>query len=170
MALLLLEDRRNLEEAVGPLVRAARASRPLLSTAGPAEIVAQTAALEPLCSVTAAAWSADRLALAAHEAPVPWLLRFGRPVPFDVRDVGTVKEVTLETTRGDLLVVGSAGLFALASAGKPASAEKAIQHLARSAETQTLPAAFAALVAEWKKSGFAPGSRDVLLLAAKRIA
>ena len=55
------------------------------------------------------------------------------------------------------------------SAGKPASPEKAVQRLARDAETQPLSAAFAALVSEWKKTGFGPGDRDVLLLAAKRL-
>ena len=55
------------------------------------------------------------------------------------------------------------------SPGKPASPEKAVQRLARAAETQPLSAAFAALVSEWKKTGFEPGDRDVLLLAAKRL-
>jgi len=77
--------------------------------------------------------------------------------------------VALETARGDLAVVGGAGLSGMRSAGKPASPEKAVQHLARTAETQTLSAAFATLVAEWKKTGFEPGDRDVLLLAAKRV-
>ncbi|MFY9552114.1 MAG: protein kinase [Thermoanaerobaculia bacterium] len=169
LSLLLLEDRRELEQAIGPVVRAARLGRALLPSAAPAEIVAQVGVLDPLCSVTAARWSGDRLALAAREAPVPWLLRFGRPVPFDVHEASGAREVTLETTRGDLLILGSAGLFDLRSAGKPASPEKAVQHLARGAETQTLSAAFAVLVAEWKKTGFSPGSRDVLLLAAKRL-
>lgn len=169
LSLLLLEDRRELEEAVGPLVRAVRLARPMLASAAPAEIAAQIAATEPLCSVTAASWTGERLALAAREAPVPWLLRFGRPVPFEIRKSSAAQEVIVETGRGDVLVLGSAGLFALESSGKPASAEKAVQHLARGAETQSLSAAFAALVAEWKKAGFSPGSRDVLLLAAKRL-
>ncbi len=169
MSLLLLEDRRELEEAVGPLVRAARLARPMLATAAPAEIAAQVSAAEPLCSVTAASWTGERLALASREAPVPWLLRFGRPVPFEIRESSAAHEVTVETGRGDVLVLGSAGLFALESSGKPASPEKAVQHLSRGAETQSLSAAFAALVAEWKKAGFSPGARDVLLLAAKRL-
>ena len=59
--------------------------------------------------------------------------------------------------------------MALQSAGKPASPEKAIQRLARAAETQPLSGAFANLVSEWKKTGVAPGAKDVLLLAAKRL-
>jgi serine/threonine protein kinase len=168
LSLLLLEDRRELEEAVGPLVRAARLARPMLAAAAPAEIAGQVAAAEPLCSVTAASWTGERLALAARAAPVPWLLRFGRPVPFEIRESAAAQEVIVETGRGDVLVLGSAGLFALESSGKPASPEKAVQRLARGAETQSLSASFAALVAEWKKAGFSPGSRDVLLLAAKR--
>jgi hypothetical protein len=107
--------------------------------------------------------------MAARAAPVPWLLRFGRPVPFEIRETPAAKEVTVETGRGDVLVLGSAGLFALESSGKPASPEKSVQQLGRGAETQSLSAAFAALVAEWKKAGFSPGPRDVLLLAAKRL-
>jgi serine/threonine protein kinase len=168
LSLLLLEDRRELEEAVGPLVRAARLARPMLAAAAPAEIAGQVAAAEPLCSVTAASWTGERLALAARAAPVPWLLRFGRPVPFEIRESAAAQEVIVETGRGDVLVLGSAGLFALESSGKPASPEKAVQRLARGAETQSLSASFAALVAEWKKAGFSPGSRDLLLLAAKR--
>jgi serine/threonine protein kinase len=168
LSLLLLEDRRELEEAVGPLVRAARLARPMLASAAPAEVAGQVAAAEPLCSVTAASWTGERLALAARAAPVPWLLRFGRPVPFEIRESAAAQEVIVETGRGDVLVLGSAGLFALESSGKPASPEKAVQRLARGAETQSLSASFAALVAEWKKAGFSPGSRDVLLLAAKR--
>ena len=60
-------------------------------------------------------------------------------------------------------------MSALQSTGKPASPEKAIQRLARAAETQPLSAAFATLVSEWKKTGVSPGARDVLLLAAKRL-
>ncbi len=168
LSLLLLEDRRELEEAVGPLVRAARLARPMLAAAAPAEIAGQVAAAEPLCSVTVASWTGGRLVLAARAAPVPWLLRFGRPVPFEIRESAAAQEVIVETGRGDVLVLGSAGLFALESSGKPASPEKAVQHLARGAETQSLSASFAALVAEWKKAGFSPSSRDVLLLAAKR--
>ena len=100
---------------------------------------------------------------------MPYLLRFGRPVAFEVRDSGGVSEATLETAPGDLLVLASRGLFQMQPAGKAGSPEKAIQKLARGCETQPLSAGFAALVSEWKKLGIAPGARDVLLLAAKRL-
>ncbi len=169
LSLLLVEDERDLEEAVGPIVRASRLARQLLPSTAPAEIVARLGEIEPGCAVTAARWDGDRIALAARGAPVPYLLRFGRPVPFEVRESAGVSEATLETAAGDLLILASRGLFALQSAGKAASAEKAIQKLARACETQGLSAGFAALVSEWKKTGVAPGSRDVLLLAAKRL-
>jgi hypothetical protein len=100
---------------------------------------------------------------------VPHLLRLGRPVPLALGESDGIHELALETAKGDVLVMTSSGLSTLHSAGKPASPEKAIQHLARSAETQALSAAFADLVSEWKKSGMSPGTRDVLLLAAKRL-
>ncbi len=168
LALLLVEDARELEEAVGPIVRASRLARSLLPSAAPSEIVRRAGELEPGVSVTAARWDGDRIALAARDARVPYLLRFGRPVPLEVRESGGVSETALETAAGDLLVVGSQGLFALQPAGKAASPEKAVQQMARACETQTLPAGFAALVADWKRAGVSPGRREVLLLAARR--
>ena len=111
----------------------------------------------------------DRVSLASREAPVPYLLRFGRPVPFEIRDSRGTLEVSLETGKGDLLVIASSGLAALQSPGKPVSPDKSVMRLARACETQSLSAAFAALVAEWKKTNVTPGLRDVLLLAAKRL-
>jgi serine/threonine protein kinase len=168
LALLLVEDERPLEEAVGPIVRASRLARGLLAGTAPVDIVRQVAALEPDCSVTAARWEGERIAFASRNAPVPYLLRFGRPVPFEVRESGGISETSLETAAGDLAVLASRGAFLLESEGKAASAEKAVQKLARACETQALTAAFAGLVSEWKKRGFTPGPRDVLLLAAKR--
>ena len=168
LSLLLLEDRRPMEDAIAGLVRAANVGRPLLATASPTELVARVAAQEPACSITAARWQGDRIDLASREAGIPYLLRFGRPVPFEIRDADGTREVSLETGKGDLLVLASYGLFALRSAGKPLSADQSVMRLARAAETQPLSAAFAALVAEWKKLGSSPGSRDVLLLPPKR--
>ncbi len=168
LALLLLEGGADIEDSIGPLVRASGIGRKLLDASSPDQIVRAIAAAEPACAATAAVWEGDRIQLCALGAPVPYLLRFGRPVPFELAQAGGVNGVTLQTTKGDVLVMASGGLSALQSAGKPASPEKAIQHLARSAETQTLSAAFANLVSEWKKTGFSPGARDVLLLAAKR--
>jgi len=170
LALLLLEHDGSLEEAIGPLVRASGLGHRLLDGSSPSEIVLAIAAAEPACSVTAARWQEDRLALASRLAPVPHLLRFGRPLPFEVRESESLREVELETAKGDMLVIASRGLSELASPGKPASVEKAVQKLARAAETQALSAGFAALVSDWKKAGFSPGSRDALLLAARRLA
>ncbi len=169
LAFLLVEDRRDIYEAIGSLVRASTLGRKLLLETPPSEIVEKLGILEPACAVTAARFEGERLSLASREAPIPWVLRFGRPVPFQVRENAGVRDVTLETARGDLLVLASSGLSGLGSAGKPPSADKAVQRLARAAETQALSAAFAALVTEWKKAGAAPGMRDVLLLAAKRL-
>ena len=168
LSVVLLEDRRELEESVAGLVRAAAAARRALAGSPPSEVARAAATAEPGCAVTAARWEGERVSLASWSAPVPWLLRFGRPVPFDVRDREGVSEVSIETGRGDLLLLASRGLFELHSEGKPASPEKAIQHLARSAENEPLTAAFAELVADWKKKGIAPGGKDVLLLAVKR--
>ncbi|HTR03852.1 MAG TPA: protein kinase [Thermoanaerobaculia bacterium] len=169
LALLLLEHPGGLSESAGPLVRALGVGRRLLDGADAAAVVRGVGAAEPTVAATAACWEGDRVHLAAREAPIPFLLRFGRPLPFEMAESRDLREVVLETARGDLLAVVSTGLGAMRSSAKPPSPEKAVQHLARAAETQPLSAAFAGLVAEWKKTGFEPGDRDVLLLAAKRL-
>ncbi len=169
LSFLLLEHPGGLEEAIGPLVRASATGRRLLDGSAPVDVVRGIASVEPSCAATAAQWEGDRLQLAARNAPVPYVLRSGRAVPFEVQDGDEGSQVSLAASRGDLLVVCGSGLSGMRSSGKPASAEKAVQHLARAAETQPLSAAFAALVSEWKKTGFEPGDRDVLLLAAKRL-
>ena len=169
LSFLLIEDPRGLEDSIGSLVRASSLGRRLLAAASPTDIVEKVGSSEPSCSIIAARWQGDRVSLAARETPFPYLLRFGRPVPFEIRESGGTQEVSLETGKGDLLVIASGGVAGLQSAGKPTSADKCVVRLARAAETQSLSAAFAALVAEWKKTGIRPGSRDVLFLAAKRL-
>jgi serine/threonine protein kinase len=169
IAFLLVEDARDLEVSVAGLVRAGSVGRKLLADVPPAEIVEKVAAIEPQCSVTAARWETGRLFLASRNAPLPHVLRFARLVAPPVREAAGRLEASLETAPGDLLVLASSGLSMLASSGKPALAEKAILRLARSAQAEPLSAAFADLVADWKRAGVRPGPRDVFLLAAKRL-
>jgi hypothetical protein len=171
LALLLVEDARELEDSVAPIVRASRIARPLLADAAPAEIVRRATEAEPGagCAVTVARWEGDRVLLASRGAPAPFVLRFGRPVPFEVKESAGISETTLATSPSDLLVVASRGFFALPSADPQTSAEQSVQRFARGCETQGLSAAFAALVSDWKRLGVAPGDRDVLMLAARRL-
>jgi serine/threonine protein kinase len=169
LAFFLVEDLRELEDSVGGLVRAGTLGRRLLAGTTPALIVDRIAAIEPQCSVTTARWETGRLTLAARGAPLPHVLRFARLIEPPVRETDGTLEAILETAPGDLLVLASRGLAALASTGKPAPPERALVRLARSAETRPLAAAFADLVAEWKRAGTRPGPRDVFLLAAKRL-
>jgi putative methionine-R-sulfoxide reductase with GAF domain len=169
LALLLLEHPGGVADSVAPLVRAEGIGRRLLGEAGPPEVVRLIAKAEPSCAVTAVLWEADRISLVARGAPLPCLLRFGRPVSLETEEKEGTSRAALPTAGGDLLVIASSGLAAMQTSGKPVSAERAAQRLARAAETQPLSAAFAALVSEWKKAGCAPGDRDVLLLAAKRL-
>jgi serine/threonine protein kinase len=169
LALLLLEHPGGVADSVAPLVRAEGIGRRLLGEAAPPEIARSIAKAEPNCAVTAVLWEADRAAVAARGAPLPCLLRFGRPVSLEAEEKQGVRRASIPTAEGDLLVVASSGLAAMRTSSKPVPAERAAQRLARAAETQPLSAAFAALVSEWKKAGYEPGDRDVLLLAAKRI-
>jgi serine/threonine protein kinase len=169
LAMLFLEHDGGIEESIGPLVRASAAGHRHLDGSTAREVLRAVAAADPSCSATAIRWDGDRLELAARLSPVPHLLRSGRPVPFEVGEDDGIGHVAVDTSAGDLLVVAGSGIAQMQTPGKPASPERAAQHLARDAESQPLSAAFAALVAEWKKTGYEPGNRDVLLLAAKRL-
>jgi putative methionine-R-sulfoxide reductase with GAF domain/predicted Ser/Thr protein kinase len=170
IAFLLVESPLPPAEAFGALVRASGAGRPLLATGAPEEILEKTLEAEPSCSATAAVWERTRVHLAAagESASVPFLLREARPLPYPVAERRKIRSAQIDAAAGDLLVLASTGLAAMQFPAKPGAPEKAVQHFAREAEGQPLPAAFARLVSEWKRAGAAPGERDVLLLAARR--
>ena len=113
LALLLLEHPGDIEDAIGPLVRASAIGHRMLEASAPAELVRAVGAAEPACAVTAVRWEADHVRLAAREAPVPHLLRSGRPVPFEVHESEGTREVALETAKADMLVIASRGLSGL---------------------------------------------------------
>ena len=169
LALLLIEDAREPADAFNALVRALHAGRGLLKTASPAEAARTIHAGEPGCGVTVAQWDGARLALASAGAPIPYVLRRSRPLPFEIVERGDLRSASCETAAGDLLVVASRGVGEIQSSTKPAPVEKAVQHLARAADGRPLNVAFAQIVSEWKKAGDSPGQRDVFFLAARRI-
>jgi len=170
IAFLLVESPLPPAEAFGALVRASGAGRPMLATGAPEEILEKTLEAEPSCSATAAVWEGTRVHLAAagESASVPYLLREARPLPYPVAERRKIRSAQIEAAADDLLVLASTGLAAMQFPTKPGAPEKAVQHFAREAEGQPLPAAFARLVSEWKRAGAAPGEKDVLLLAARR--
>jgi tRNA A-37 threonylcarbamoyl transferase component Bud32/putative methionine-R-sulfoxide reductase with GAF domain len=168
LALLLIEDGREPADAFNALVRALHAGRGLLKTASPAEAARAIHAGEPGCGVTVARWDGARLALASAGAPIPYVLRQGRPQPFEIAERGGFRTATCETTAGDLLVLASRGVAEIQFSGRPAPPEKAVQHLARAAEGHPLNTAFSQIVSDWKKAGDTPGRRDVFFLAARR--
>ncbi len=170
IAFVLLESPLPLEEAFGSLLRAGNAGRGALRASSAAEVVDRVREAEPSCRVAAARWEGDRVFLAADavSASVPYLLREGRPVPFPVSERGEILTAESATEPGDLLVLASSGLGLIQFTGKPVPPEKSVQHFARAARDQPLPAAFAQMVSEWKRTGTAPGPRDVLLLAARQ--
>ena len=147
-----------------------RAARERLGSS-PAEAVEKALSADSSCVAAATTWQADRICLAAAGAgaSIPYLLREGRPVPFPVAQRGAAQHAEAKAERGDLLVLASSGLAALRFPAKAVPVEKSVQQFGRIAEGQSLAGAFAQLVSEWKKMGAAPGARDVLLLAARRL-
>ena len=169
LAFILVESALPKESALGCLFGAVTAGRGRLADSA-VEAVADAVRAEPSARVAAARWEGDRVELAAggEGASIPWLLRDGRPIPFEVDERGGLKRAEAETLPGDLLVLSSAGAGELRFPGKDVPPEKSIQLFARTAEGQSLAGAFAQIVSDWKRIGAAVGSRDVLLLAARR--
>ncbi len=167
---LLLESPEPPEVAFACLLRAGNVGKPVLRSASAREVVETVRAAEPSCAVTAARWEGNRVFLAAsgEGTSIPYLLRASRPVPFPVAEKEKVAAAESEAQEGDLLVLASSGLASIQFPGKPTPPEKGLQHFARAALSQSVSAAFAQLVSEWKKAGASPGGKDVLLLAARR--
>jgi serine/threonine protein kinase len=170
LAFLLVEDPREAEEAFGPLLKAISAGQRLLREVPPAELARRIVEVEPSCQVAAAAWSGDTLLLAAAGTELPLLLRGARPVPFAVASAGGVASAEVATSPGDLLVLSSRGLAQVRFSAKPISPEDLVVWLATEARERPIPAAFAKVVADGKKMGATPGPRDILVLAARRLA
>ncbi|MGH9369594.1 MAG: protein kinase domain-containing protein [Thermoanaerobaculia bacterium] len=169
IAFLLVEDPRAPEEAFGALIRAIGAGRPALASESPAQVVRRVIEAEPGCQTAAAAWSGELLAVAAAGTELPILLREGRPVPCPVTSDRGVFSAEAGTSAGDLLVLASRGLSQIRFAAKPIPPGELLVWLAREALERPIPAAFARIVAEGKKTEASPGPRDVMLLAARRL-
>ena len=169
LALLLVEDARALEDAVGPH-RPRLAARPLAPPVGGAvgdRPPRRRARARHLRDRRPVGRRPDRAGGARRPGALPAALRAPRPLRgARVRRGfrGRPRDRRGRPAR-PRLAAGSSGS---SPPDKAASPEKAVQRLARTCETQALSAAFATLVAEWKKAGVSPGARDVFLLAAKR--
>ena len=168
LAFLLLESDRAPAGAFGSLLRALHAGQRLLKTQPPAEIVRTIQQGEPHCGVTAARWDGSRLTLESAGAPIPHVLRAGRPLPFEIAEQGPIRTAICEAAKGDLLLLSSRGVDEVLFATKPEPPEKTAQSFARAAEGRPLNAAFSQIVSEWKLAGALPGRRDVFFLAARR--
>ncbi|MEO8347893.1 MAG: protein kinase [Acidobacteriota bacterium] len=165
LAFLLLEPVEEPEDSLAELLQGLEAGRRLLGSAPPEGVVAAVAPVAPGCAVSAALWKGGILSLATSGAPLPVLLRDGRPVRFAPGETAAT-----DTRPGDVLVVASSGLARLrpSRASAAPSRDDALSRFGSLAWEQPLAAAFARLVADWKRGGISTGDRDVLLLAARR--
>ena len=153
VAFLLVEPSGPPEDSLAGLLRALEGGRRLLPAATPEEIVAAIGALGVECAIAAARWEGDTVSVAAvGGARTPVLFRAGRPLP-----AGS------PAARDDLLVVASTGVDRL----RP-SQKAPVDRFGWLAASQPLSAAFARLVADWKREGVTPGDRDALLLAVRQ--
>ncbi|HTO87673.1 MAG TPA: protein kinase [Thermoanaerobaculia bacterium] len=169
LACLIVEDPRPPEETFGPLLKSIAVGRGLLGTHSPVEIVRRILEAERSCQVAAAAWTGETLHVAAAGEELPLLLRDGRPVPSAVKSESGVFSAELATAAGDLVLLPSRGLAEIRFSTRPIPTGELLVWLAREARERPIPAAFAKIVAEGKKTGATVGERDVLLLAARRL-
>ena len=169
LAFLLVEDPRGPEESFGSLVRAIGAGRAHLTSRSAPEIAQRIVETEPGTQIAAAVWADDRLTVSASGTELPLLLRDGRPQPAPVASDGSVFSAQFQTSPGDLLVLASRGLSQIRFGTKPIPPGELIVWLAREARELSIPAAFARIVAEGKRTGASAGGKDVLLLAARRL-
>jgi serine/threonine protein kinase len=154
ISFLLLEPSGEPEDSLAGLLRALEIGRKLLPAATPEEVVGAIGALGIDCAVAAARWEGEALLGASSGgARAPVLFRAGRPLPPGTR-----------TISGDVLLVASSGIERL----RPAPSIPLERFGTLAAARQTLPAAFARLVADWKRAGISAGDRDLLILAARR--
>ncbi len=165
LAFLLLEPAGEPEDSLAALLKGLEAGRRLLASAPPEDVVGAAAPLAPGCTVSTARWEGTRLFLATSGGPLPALLRDGRPLLFSQSETGAI-----DTRPGDVLVLASTGLARLrpSRTGATPPADEALSRFGQLAWEQPLSAAFARLVADWKREGLSTGDRDVLLLAARR--
>jgi hypothetical protein len=93
------------------------------------------------------------------------VLRDGSVVP--LAGSGSVEAATRP---GDTVAISSGGLARLRplAMGAAPSIPTSLERFTRLASGQPLSAAFARLVADWKREGVSTGDRDVLILAARR--
>ncbi|MFN2386896.1 MAG: hypothetical protein ABR576_11545, partial [Thermoanaerobaculia bacterium] len=168
LAMLLIDHPEPPDAAFSPVARALLAARPHLRSATPRDVVSRVAAAESRCRVVAACWERDDVLLAASGAPLPRLFRGGSPLAVAAEDRAAIHTARAATVPGDLLLLASSGLSALQLPGESPGEEELAANFARACEGQSLPAAFARMVSEWKKAGGAPEGRDLLMLAARR--
>ena len=164
LAFLLIEPEGEPEDSLASLLKGLEAGRSVLAGAPAEEVVSAASGNAPGCAVSAAVWEGTRISLATNGAPLPAVVRDGRPI---LLPPGAT---SVDARAGDLLVLASGGLARLQSAraGAVPTSDDALSRFGRLAWGQPLSAAFARLVADWKREGVTTGDRDVLLLAARR--
>lgn len=167
LTMVLLEDDGEIDVKIGDLVRALTELR--AAGAGdrtPTEVVAALSRF--VGAVTIARLTPEEAALAGAGAPLPFVFRRGRPVPFEIVPDGVVSCARVPLAAGDLVLVASRGVGLLAGP-RPEPAEAEVGRAAKLAGRGDLAAGFTELISFWKGEGRCAGPRDVLLLGARKL-
>ncbi|MGH9442985.1 MAG: protein kinase domain-containing protein [Thermoanaerobaculia bacterium] len=166
LTLALAEDSRTIPEGIFDLLGAiadlrSRGSGPAL---GP--VVASIG--RRVERAVAARLGKDAVDLYASGTTLPFLFRNGRPHPFDSENDGGLRKARVPLAPGDLVLIASEGLVSVLG-DRSGELETHLRRAAKLAEAGTLAGTFTDLVARWKAEGKHPGTKDLLMLGARRL-
>ncbi len=166
LTLALAEDSRPLADGIFDLLSAIsdlrnRGTGPAL---GP--VVASIG--QRVERVVAARLGKDAIELYASGATLPFLFRNGRPCPFESERDGDLRRARVPLAPGDLVLIPSEGLVSVLG-DRTGELESHLQRAAKLAATGTIAGTFTDLVARWKAEGKSPGTKDLLLLGARKL-
>jgi putative methionine-R-sulfoxide reductase with GAF domain len=166
LTLALLEDSRAVADGIFDLLSAMPELRSRISGPALGPLVASIG--RRVERVVAARLTKDRVELYASGAILPFLFRNGRPYPFDSQNDGGIRKAQVPVEPRDLVLIASEGLVSVLG-DRSGELETQLQRAAKLAESGTIAGTFTDLVSRWKAEGKHPGTRDLLLLGARRL-
>ncbi len=166
LTLALVEDSRPVADGIFDLLSAMAELRSRISGPALGPLVASLG--QRVERAVAARLSQDRIELYSSGATLPFLFRNGRPSPFDSENDGGFRKARVALETGDLVLIPSEGLVSVLG-DRSGELEGQLQRAAKLAATGTIAGTFTDLVSRWKAEGKQPGSRDLLLLGARKI-
>jgi putative methionine-R-sulfoxide reductase with GAF domain len=164
-AIVLVEDGRDVADGIGDLVTSISDARSAAGSAPLRELVGSIG--RRLGSVSIARISPARAELACSGAPLPFIFRGGRILPFPAEEIGSVTHGSIALEPEDILLILSRGVGELAGS-PPQPLEKEAHRAAQLAgRSESMSAGLTELISLWKGENRHPGARDALVIGAR---